>query len=184
MTVPAALVALALAAAPAAPAAEAARPSPAAAAPSRLDRLKAMAGEWSGNARGPDGKTFPAKATVRVVSGGSAVMLVTGPGTEHEMVTLFHDDDGALLATHYCAAMNQPRLKAQPGGERDPLVFEFLDGTNLKTKPGRMQRLVVETPDARRHVEEWTYREPDGKTATMKFELTRDGAPPPAAPKP
>jgi hypothetical protein len=43
-----------------------------------------------------------------------------------------------------------------------------------------MQRLVLSTPDARRHVEEWTYREPDGKTATMTFELARADATPPA----
>jgi len=37
-------------------------------------------------------------------------MLTTGPGTPHEMVTMFHRDDTALMATHYCSAMNQPRM--------------------------------------------------------------------------
>src|SRR5690242_19181389 len=73
-----------------------------------FDRIKALAGEWEGTAHVPDGKGFPATATVRVVSAGSAVMMITGPGTPHEMVTMFHRDDAALVATHYCSAMNQP----------------------------------------------------------------------------
>ena len=48
-----------------------------------FDRIKALAGEWEGTGRGPDGKTIAATATVRVVSNGSAVMMVTGPGTPH-----------------------------------------------------------------------------------------------------
>lgn len=46
-----------------------------------FDRIKALAGEWEGTGRGLDGKTIAATATVRVVSAGSAVMMVTGPGT-------------------------------------------------------------------------------------------------------
>jgi hypothetical protein len=88
------------------------------------------------------------------------------------MVTMFHRDDAAVLATHYCAAMNQPRLRLQPGKEPGKLAFEFQDGTNLGTFPGRMQRLVLSLPDADRQVQEWTHLQ-DGKTATMVFELRR-----------
>jgi hypothetical protein len=150
---------------------------PAARAPSAaLSRLRGLAGEWSGNAKG-HGDPMPTHASIKVVSGGSAVMLVTDPGTQHEMVTLFHDDDGALLATHYCAAMNQPRMKAKPSPEGDRLVFEFQDGTNLEANPGHMQRLALVLPDARHQVQEWTFAAPDGKEQTMTMELTRDASP-------
>jgi hypothetical protein len=144
------------------------KPSP------EFDRLEALAGEWEGTARhaGAD-KPAATRATYRVVSNGSAVMLITDPGTPHEMVTMFHRDDGALIATHYCAAMNQPRMKAVlPPRSPGQLAFEFLDGTNLGAHPGRMQRLVLTFTHGDHHRQEWTYRG-DGKEATMTFELKR-----------
>ena len=139
----------------------------------RFEALKALAGEWEGTAT-QDGKAAPGatRATFKVVSGGSAVMLVTDPGTPHEMVTLFHQDDGALLATHYCAAMNQPRLRARAGDDASAIAFEFQDGTNLKTHPGRMDGLVLATlaPGVQRQT--WTYAD-GGRTSTMILELKR-----------
>jgi hypothetical protein len=138
-----------------------------------LAALKALAGSWTGVAReGSQGKKLATRATYRVVSGGSAVMLTTDPGTPHEMVTLFHEDDGALLATHYCAAQNQPRMRAEPGADGTRLVFEFVDGTNLGAHPGRMQRLVLSFPARDRQVQEWTYRDGD-QESSMVFELRR-----------
>ena len=160
------LVALTAAIAAAGPLAAAETPS------AEFDRIKALAGDWEGTARGSDGKSFPATATVRVVSAGSAVMLVTGPGTPHEMVTMFHRDDAALMATHYCSAMNQPRMRARPGKDATRVAFEFADGTNLGSHPAHMQALVMTMPDADRHTEEWTFR--DGSNQhTMTFDLRR-----------
>jgi len=39
------------------------------------------------------------------------------------MVTVYHMDGPDLIATHYCALGNQPRLKYQGG--KDPKVLEF-----------------------------------------------------------
>jgi hypothetical protein len=142
-------------------------PSPA------FEGLKALAGEWQGTARTPGGaKTFDTRATIKVVSAGSAVMLVTDAGTPHEMVTMFHRDDEALLATHYCAGMNQPRLKARSGASAQQVAFEFQDGTNLKAYPDRMSSLVMAMPDAAHHTQTWTSGE-KGKEETMVFEMVR-----------
>jgi len=143
-------------------------PSPA------FERLKSLAGEWTGTASGSgDMKNMPTKASIRVVSAGSAVMLTTDPGGPHEMVTLIHrDDGGVLVATHYCAAQNQPRMKARPGSDVLRITFDFVDGTNLGAYPGRMQRLVILTPGPGRHVQEWTYRS-GGKDSTDTFDLKR-----------
>lgn len=148
--------------------------APAAETPSPdFDRLKSLAGEWEGTARqGADPKTLVTRATIKVVSGGSAVMLTTDPGTPHEMVTMFHRDGEALLATHYCAAMNQPRMKARSGAPAGTLAFEFLDGTNLGPHPGRMQALVLTLPDADHQTQTWTYRG-EGQESTSTFELKR-----------
>jgi hypothetical protein len=151
-----------------------AAPAPAEPANPRLDRMKGLAGEWHGTARaGPEKVPGSTRATFKVVSAGSAVMLVTDPGTDHEMVTMFHADDGQLLATHYCAARNQPRMRAAGKDEPGKLVFEFVDGTNLKTHPGRMERLVITIPDAGHHLQEWTFVE-RGKAQTMVFDMVRD----------
>jgi hypothetical protein len=141
----------------------------------QFEALKALAGEWEGKAR-HDGKELPGttRATIRVVSGGSVVMLITDPGKPHEMVTMFHRDDGALLATHYCAGMNQPRMRAR-AGEPGAVAFEFQDGTNLKTHPGRMEGLVMAMPKPGTHLETWTYRD-GATTSTMQMELTRVAA--------
>jgi len=88
------------------------------------------------------------------------------------MVTMFHRDDDALIATHYCAAMNQPRMKARPGANAREVAFDFVDGTNLKAYPGRMQSLAMAMPDANRHVETWVSRD-GAKEETMRFDLAR-----------
>jgi len=143
------------------------RPSP------EFDQVKALAGSWQGLAHGHgEAKAVPTKATVRVVSAGSAVMLVTDPGTSHEMVTMFHRDDGALVATHYCSAMNQPRMRSTSPGAPGKLTFEFADGTNLGAHPAHMQRLVVTIRDASHHTQEWTFLD-GSKTSTMVFEMSR-----------
>jgi hypothetical protein len=140
-----------------------------------FDRLKALAGEWEGTAHhGGDEKPFPTRASIKVVSGGSAVMLITDPGKPHEMVTMFHRDGEALLATHYCAAMNQPRMKARAGGPAGTLAFDFMDGTNLGPHPGRMQALVVAIPTADHHTQAWTFRA-GGKDSTLTLDLKRSG---------
>jgi hypothetical protein len=138
-----------------------------------FDRLKALAGEWEGTARsGAETKTIPTRASIKVVSAGSAVMLITDPGTPHEMVTMFHKDDDALMATHYCSAMNQPRMKARAGAPAGAVAFEFMDGTNLGPHPARMQGLVMNMPDAGHQIQVWTFRAGDQEN-TMTFELKR-----------
>ena len=147
------------------PAASAEAPSPA------FDRLKALAGEWEGTAAA-HGQRLPTRATVKVVSAGSAVMLVTDPGTAHEMVTMFHRDDGALMATHYCSAMNQPRMKATSAADPSRIAFQFVDGTNLGPHPAHMQGLVVTSDGPDHHLQEWTFAQ-GGQLATMTFDMRR-----------
>jgi hypothetical protein len=139
-----------------------------------FERLLSLAGEWAGTASGSgDMRNMPTKASIRVASAGSAVVLTTDPGTPHEMVTVFHrDDGGVLVAKHYCAARNQPRMKATPGSDVSRITFDFVDGTNLGAYPGRMQRLVILTPSPDRQIQEWTYRA-GGKDSTDTFDLKR-----------
>jgi hypothetical protein len=133
-------------------------------------KLQTLIGRWDGLAE-EGGQKMPATVEVRMTADGSALMHILGKDTPHEMVTMFHPDGKRLLATHYCAAHNQPRmaLTAAPGVNQ--LAFEFVDGTNIGPGDGYMGRLVLTFTDADHHEEAWTFRAggKDGRAAIFRF---------------
>jgi hypothetical protein len=95
-----------------------------------LERLKKLAGEWvAADAQGKP--TAQLVSVFKVTAAGSAVQETIFPGTSHEMVTLYHRDGKDLVLTHYCAAGNQPRMKADPSAPANQLRFLFAGGSNL-----------------------------------------------------
>jgi hypothetical protein len=132
--------------------------------------LQTLVGSWNGTAT-ENGKEITTHLEVRSTGDGSALMHWMDEGTPHEMVTMFHPDMDELLATHYCAAHNQPRMKlvsATPAR----LVFEFKDGTNIGPHDGHMVAVAIDLIDARHHDESWSY-EQDGKRSTTVFHYKR-----------
>ena len=114
-------------------AAQAAEPTAA----DRFERLKMLAvGEWQGE--GADGATL--RVNYKTISRGSALVEVWQPGTRAETMTVFHRDGERVLATHYCAQGNQPRLALCAG---DDFVFEYVDATNSKAGASHLRRLVL-----------------------------------------
>jgi hypothetical protein len=98
----------------------------------RFEALKKLAGDWV--EVGKDGKaTDKVISSIRVTSAGSAVQETLFPGSDHEMVTMYHLDGVDLVLTHYCALGNQPRLRAEPGTDVHKIVFKFVSCTNLKS---------------------------------------------------
>ncbi len=81
------------------------------------EKVKSLAGEWEGYAM-EGGQKLPTRISVRMTGDGSAVMHWMDAGTPHEMVTMFHMDKDDLVATHYCSAHNQPRMRALPPASR------------------------------------------------------------------
>jgi len=136
-----------------------------------LERLKSLAGEWQGAVGSKGGP--PASIRYEVGSGGTIVRELLFPGTEHEMLSVYHLVDGQLVATHYCALGNQPRFKLQ-AATADELVFGFAGGTNfvpakdLHVHDGWI-RFVA--PD--RLEEDWTVYAGGKQTGDHKFVLTR-----------
>jgi hypothetical protein len=99
----------------------------------RFAALKKLAGDWV--KVGKDGKaTDQVISSIRVTSAGSAIQETMFPGSNHEMVTMYHLDGDDLVLTHYCSLGNQPRLKAEPGKDVNKIVFKFVSCTNLKSK--------------------------------------------------
>ncbi len=95
-------------------------------------RMLALAGRW----RLPAPET-PRQSAFRVVlapvSRGTALEERYGNPAGDTTRTLFHRDGARILATHYCAQGNQPRLAWTPPAAADvaPIAFEFVDATNL-----------------------------------------------------
>jgi hypothetical protein len=135
-----------------------------------FDKLKTLAGSWEGTMK-DYGKEMPATTMFKMVSGGSVLMNILAEGKPHEMVTMFHLDGKEVVATHYCAAMNQPRFKAVPGAINQ-VVFEFTDGTNIAANDGHMQKIIFTFDGPDHHVEEWVYRD-KGKDSTGTFDFKR-----------
>jgi hypothetical protein len=135
-----------------------------------FEKLKGLAGEWSGTAKGQ-----PVTASYRVVSNGSAIEETLRPTPTETMITMYHLDGQRIMATHYCAAGNQPRMVAVPD-TKDPNVvaFKFLDATNLKSpEDGHMRDLTVTIQDNDHFTQQWKWRD-HGKEENMElFQYTR-----------
>lgn len=134
-------------------------------------KLGTLVGSWEGT-MGEGGQMMPATADVRITGDGSAIMHVLGPGTPHEMVTMIHPDGKRLLATHYCAAHNQPRMALAPSSSTNQVTFTFVDGTNIAPGDVHMKSVTFTFIDADHHDETWTSS--DGSApAVFKFARTK-----------
>jgi hypothetical protein len=96
-------------------------------------RMSGLVGDWDGTfewsgARKASGSLG---ATYSLTGNGSALLETLIMGGTPSMTTVYHLDGPDLRMTHFCAARNQPRLKATridvDGGGID---FGFVDVTN------------------------------------------------------
>ena len=126
--------------------------APADASKAALGRLRALAGEWTGEVQGQ-----PIAVRYRVIGNGSAVVEELFPGTDHEMLTVYHLDGDDLRLTHYCAARNQPRMKLDRAKSKpDDLVFAFDGGYNIDPeKDAHMHSGRIQFLDADHILAEW-----------------------------
>jgi hypothetical protein len=133
------------------------------------DRLKSLVGSWQGTAEGR-----PVSVTYALVSNATALMETLDGGHDATMITMYAPDGPTILATHYCAAGNQPRMRAKTSADAASLEFEFLDVTNLAGSSGEvMRRLVITFVDAEHFRQQWTSRAADGKEHSSVFEYAR-----------
>lgn len=139
----------------------------------QFQTLRSLAGDWIGTASG-GGESHPVETRFRLTGNGSVVSETLFPGSEHEMVSMYHLDGASLMHTHYCSAGNQPRMVAEPSGNGHTIHFAFLDATNLPDpKAEHMHEMKLHVIDAN-HIEEWWTGYVDGKADhTAHFTLTR-----------
>lgn len=131
--------------------------------PALRDRL---VGAWRGTTSGG----AAVDVTYRAIAGGSALAETFGSPARATM-TLFHPDHGGLVATHYCAQGNQPRLRAI-AVERDALRFAQADVTDLDADEAQLVELGLEFgPDGFDRIED--YRAPDGTIERTRWHFVR-----------
>ncbi len=140
-----------------------------------FERLKGLAGTWNGTAPGEAGDS-DVTHVFEVSANGTVVMETMFPGTEHEMINMYHLDGDDLMLTHYCAAGNQPRMRLAPGSSADEMIFEFDGGTNLDPEKDRYihdARLVFVGDSLESNWTSWSAGREDRK---MVFKLRREGS--------
>ena len=119
-----------------------------------FDKLKAMAGDWI-DVDGSMGMRDRVAPSYRVTGGGSSVIETLFGGTPMEMTTVYHKDGRHIALTHYCAAGNQPRMRATTT-DGSSLVFAFDGGTNFDpAKDGHMHAGRIDFLDPDRVKAQW-----------------------------
>lgn len=95
-----------------------------------LEQLEPLIGSWKlKNPTSDEERAF--RLNYRWISRGTTLVETWGNPAANTTQTLYHHADGELMATHYCARGNQPRLLAQPESEANLIEFKFHDITNL-----------------------------------------------------
>lgn len=112
-----------------------------------FEKIKKLVGTWVEADK--DGKpTDKIVSVVKLTAGGSAVHETFFPGSDMEMVSMYHLDKGDLIMTHYCMLGNQPKMKANPKSAANTIKWEFAGGTNLDpTKDTHMHSSTVKFVD-------------------------------------
>lgn len=115
-----------------------------------------LPGRWIGTV---DGTDVPVE--FRIISGKSVLLETFGrPG--RETITTYHLDDGDLVATHYCARGNQPRLRMRTGDARHPRLV-LADVTGRDDGEPVLVELAYDLTPERGFERTEVYRQPDGK---------------------
>lgn len=133
-------------------------------------QLSSLVGEWQGVQDGVD-----ITLTYTLTADGSALMEEFRPAKGGVMITMFSVDGDHLIATHYCAAGNQPQMATAPIAEPQPkvLAFSLVRVTGMKTADDwHNTGLEVVLEDQEHLTQNWTYLH-KGKTGSTTFHFIR-----------
>jgi hypothetical protein len=149
-----------------------------------FETLRGLVGRWEGTYAWSGARTGEGRAVAVYHLTGNGSSLVESLFMNGEeapaMTSVYHLDGEDLRMTHYCAAQNQPRLKAT-AIEPSRFLFSFVDGTNLRARPAHVSRVELLPPADQGLVLRFTFATA-GKEAVEEFRLDRPR--PPASPHP
>ena len=131
-------------------------------------QLTSVVGNWEGVVDGT-----PVHVTYTLTADGSALMEEMKAGTS-AMLTIFTVDGDHLMATHYCAAANQPQMvSGMPDDLKKGVTFTLARVTGMKTPEDWHNTGVTITLDDDDHMtQRWTYLY-KGKSGTSVFHYAR-----------
>jgi hypothetical protein len=99
-----------------------------------FERIESLAGDWYVvDAEGR--RTEKLVSRYRLTAGGSAVLETLFPGTENEMITLYHRDGEEVVLTHYCVVGNAITYRATL--EDGDLSYRCTGGRNMESEDDR-----------------------------------------------
>jgi hypothetical protein len=120
-----------------------------------LQDLKFLEGNWRLENPNQENKNF--RLRYHFISRDSALVEVYGNPNKQTTETIIHADKTRLMATHYCAQGNQPRLVAKKI-KNHQIQFELFDITNLvNQKDPHMVRMTFTSLDKTHFKKEEVY---------------------------
>jgi hypothetical protein len=140
-----------------------------------LERLASLEGQWSGTLEWSGARTDKGtlQASYYVTGNGSAVVENLIMHGKPSMTSVYHLDGADLRMTHYCAARNQPRLKADKI-DGDSARFAFIDVTNVGPQnKGHVEGATIRIVDADNIVIEFVFQG-GGPRAVETIKLRRE----------
>ena len=147
-------------------------------------RIKTLAGTWKSqiadeqkadHGKKDENHKGDKPVIYKLTGAGSALVETQFPGSDHEMVSVYHLDGEDLRMTHYCAAGNQPRVKLDRANSRpDELIFVFDGGTNLDPeKDMHIHGVKITFHEDGKVTSAWDGYAGGKKAMTTTFNLTR-----------
>lgn len=131
-----------------------------------FEKLKQLEGKWEGTVvEGGQTESKPAEVIYEVSSGESAVVEKLFAGTEHEMVSVYNDEKGSLVMTHYCMLKNQPKLKLVNATD-NKIEMEFTEGNGVAITDPHMHALKITFDGPDKMTQEWFGYENGKRTET------------------
>jgi len=145
--------------------------------PRMFERMKALAGEWEGTYEWSQGRTGGGQLRVSyfLTGAGSALVESLVQGGVTTMTTVYHLDGAQLRMTHYCAARNQPRLKAMRVDDAAGTAeFTLVDVTGVGPKnPGYVEGFLIELLDGDRLHLRFTFGGGPGRSGVENIQVRR-----------
>ena len=140
-----------------------------------FDKMRTLVGIWKlRNAQTPNAAAF--RISYRMISRDTAIVETFGDPAKQTTETIYHRDGQHLMATHYCAQGNQPRLRLQESNTTaKTLVFIFFDATNLASeRDSHLVRLRFDFVDAEHLKREEVYSQGGTEeSSVVNLERTR-----------
>ncbi|HWB20472.1 MAG TPA: hypothetical protein VG711_09250 [Phycisphaerales bacterium] len=139
----------------------------------QFEAMKKLAGVWKGTGTHDDAP-IDVEADYKITAGGSVVMETLFPGTDHEMVTMYHMVGKDLMLTHYCVAGNQPTMKLKPGSDPSVMKFDYAGSGDIDvSKDMHMHNLEITLVDADHIKAKWTSWAHGNEASDARFDLMR-----------